>query len=298
MTSCCKTKTTNNDEDRDCASLARNALFPKRMHRDAADGSHFPALLQLDLLRDTFLTKKANATGSYLGAPSISSVFPRHVVVVRNLADGGTQWNGEPDFENAANTAFQVVPDALSVQCTSNCSQLFPDAAKTQRAFRRPVAAGTSTSGDAQEAAQEIILCTDRILKADSRDAQYKGFAKELPPKSFQAVEEVLAHQLVQVRHEQECVKPTTVETASRVEVEAAKAAECYFSRHAYDEKMQIKKGSRLQTGYSYLPGFVQHWSMSKCLSAVAKEHLVQQSNPEWSKQDISKAVAAALKEQ
>lgn len=268
---------TATDQDRDCAALAKAALFPKRMHRDVAHASHFPALLQLDLLRDKYLS---------LSNASVSSVFPRHVVVVRNLADGGIQWNGEPDFADAANVSFGVVPDQLSVRCTSNCSQyLTGPYGKTQRAFRRK----------AVEGGEEIVLCSDRILQSDIRDSKYKGVAKDLPPKSLQAVEEVLAHQLVQVRHEQGG-KSSSNQTLAQTELEAAQAAECYFSRHVYDERKQIKKGIRLQTGYSWLPSFVQSWSMSKCLSAVAVEHLVAQKS--MTKADAQRAVEAAMKAQ
>lgn len=241
------------DQDRDCANLARAALFPKRMHRDVADTSHFPALLQLDLLRSQTL--------STTHAASISSVFPRHVVVVRNLADGGTQWNGEPDLETGKEIKFQILPDRLSVICSSSvCKELnLNNDDKSLRAFRRVTAAGE----------EEIVLCSDRI-------------------QSYQAVEEVLAHQLVQVRLQDDKNK-------AQVELQAAKAAECYFSRHSYDGKAQVKKGSRLQTGYSWLPVFIQTWSMNKCLSVVAMEHLVTQKQFQ-TKDEAQKAVQESLK--
>jgi Peptidase M76 family len=257
------------DQDRECANLARAALFPKRMHRDVADASHFPALLQLDLLRNQILSTTPSA--------SISSVFPRHVVVVRNLADGGTQWNGEPDLETG--NKFHILPDRLSVTCSSSiCNEFLTGSNKSQRAFRR-----VAPSGE-----EEIVLCSDRILKSDSNDKRYQGVAKELPPQSYQAVEEVLAHQLVQVRHQDDTNK-------AQVELQAAKAAECYFSRHSYDGKAQVKKGSRLQTGYSLLPGYIQSWSMKKCLSAVAMEHLVAQKQFQ-TRDEAQKAVQEAWK--
>lgn len=262
------------DQDRTCASLARAALFPKRMHRDAADSSHFPALLQLDIVRDKFLSSWPNA--------SVSSVFPRHVVVVRNLADGGIQWNGEPDLEKNE-VSFAVIPDHLSVTCSSQCDPAFQG-----RAYRRTATTGTK---------QEIVLCSDRILQKDSKDPKYKGVAKELPPKSLQAVEEVLAHHLVQVG-QQKANQNCGVQEQAKIELQAAKAAECYFSQHTYEDRPQIKKGSRLQTGYSYLPSFLKTWSMNKCLAAVAKDYLVQQQQQSVSPQDAQKAVEEALKQQ
>jgi hypothetical protein len=260
------------DQDRVCAAFAKAALFPKRMHRDVAHAAHFPALLQLDLLRDKFLSDTA-----------VSSVFPRHVVVVRNLADDTIQWNGEPDMEGAGGNKFDVIPGHVSVTCHSNaCDALKLD--KKQRAFVRASSSSSSSGG------KEIVLCSDRILQSDHKDTKYKGVAKELPPKTMQAVEEVLAHELVKVRNE----VATDQKTPAAVELEAAKAAECYFSRHTYDETHQIKKGTRLQTGYSWLPGAIKTWSMNKCLEAVAMENLVRRS---MSKQDASAAVKAAMKE-
>lgn len=272
---------TSTDQDQVCASLARSSLFPKRMHRDAADDSHFPALLQLDLLRHSCLQSLANA--------SISSVFPRHVVVVRNLSDGGTQWNGEPDFSDAQSVSFSVIPEVVSVRCTSDCDRFL--SSKSQRAFVQRQSGGRSPE------AREIVLCSDRILQRDSADAKYHGVAKELPPKSYQAVEEVLAHALVQVRQQQQQKSSSEKQqhTAADTEVQAAKAAECYFSRHTYDGTKQTKKGSRLQTGYAFFPTSLQGWSMSKCLSAVATEQLVAQSMSQY---DAKEAVQAAMKHQ
>ena len=267
------------EQDRDCSSLARAALFPNRMHRDAADGSHFPALLQLDLLRSVCLQSLPNTTPF--------TIFPRHVLVVRDLATGGTQWNGEPDFKDASSSSFSVIPGHLSVLCTSECNKLL-SLPKNQRAFQKPTT-GSET---------EIVLCSDRILKSDNQNTKYKGVAKELPPKSFQAVEEVLAHELVKVRRRQhEEHDGNNLAAAASTEVEAAKAAECYFSRHTYDGKKQIKKGSRLQTGYSMLPPFAQGWSKSKCLSAVATEHLLAIQS-DLVKNDVKQAVLAAMKHQ
>ena len=266
------------EQDRDCSSLARAALFPKRMHRDAADDSHFPALLQLDLLRSLCLESLPNATPF--------TIFPRHVLVVRDLATGGTQWNGEPNFKDATSSSFPVIPGHLSVRCTSECNKLL-SLPKNQRAFQEP-ANGSET---------EIVLCSDRILKSDCQSIKYKGVAKELPPKSFQAVEEVLAHELVKVRRQQEVHDGTNLAIAASTEVEAAKAAECYFSRHTYDNKKQIKKGSRLQTGYSMLPSFIQGWSKSKCISAVATEQLVALQS-DLAQNDAKQAVRTAMKHQ
>lgn len=259
------------EKDRTCAEFARAALFPRRMHRDVAHASHFPALLQLDLLREKFLTNL-----------SVSSVFPRHVVVVRNLSADQMEWNGVPDM-NEREAKFEVIPNHLSVRCTSECDRILMN--KRMRSF---------IGVDTENGGKEIVLCSERVLKSDYNSAKYKGVAKELPPKSLSAVEEVLAHQLVRIKHAQDNNLQELLPSAS-VELEAAKAAECYYSRHTYDEKLMSKKGSRLQLGYSWLPGSLQHWSMNRCLKAVSREHLVAQS---MKKQDANKAVQEAMKHQ
>lgn len=263
------------ENDRTCAEFARAALFPRRMHRDVASANHFPALLQLDLLRDKFLTNMA-----------VSSVFPRHVVVVRNLSsDGAIEWNGVPDM-NEREAKFEVIPDQLNVRCTSECHKILTD--KKQRAF---IAKSVDGKGS------DIVLCSDRVLQSDYASAKYKGVAKELPPKSLQSVEETLAHQLVQVRHaiDGNTNNNAPIAEKAEIELEAARAAECYFSRHTYDEHKMVKKGTRLQTGYSWLPAGIQSWSMDKCLYAVSVENLVAQS---IKKQEAAKAVQEAMKHQ
>lgn len=228
---------TNTTQDRVCASLARSALFPKRIHRDVANVKHFPALLQLDLLRDSVLASDPGA--------SISSVFPRHVVVVRNLADGSTQWNGQPDFfRTPSSVSFPVIPNKVSVRCTSNCNEYLSN--RSQLSFRH---------------GQDLVLCSDRILKSDAKEMENRDIVRQLPEKSLQAVEEVLARELVLLRHEYK------QSSGSRADKEAALAAECYFSRHEYDGKTKIRRGSHLQPGYSLLPSFLQNWCLNRCLS-------------------------------
>ena len=268
--------TTATDLDRECASIARAALFPERMHRDSGDTSHFPALLQLDMLRESVLENAPHA--------SISALFPRHVVVVRNLADEGIQWNGKPDYDDPSNVSFTVVPDVLSVRCTSNCGDFAED--KSLRGFRRTFSRG-----------QEILLCSDRVMNRDHTDAKYRGVAKDLPPKSFQTVEEVLSHHLVHIRHDQVAGKGNRDGGLSAdVDVEAVRAGECYFSRHDYDGNTQTKRGSRLQIGYSWLPSVAQNWSMGRCISNAALRSLLSRK-PSLPKREAQQAVADALRE-
>jgi hypothetical protein len=306
-------KNTVTEEDLRCAEFARAALFPKRMHRDVAHANHFPALVQLDLLRDY-----------YLPHSTVSAIFPRHVVVVPNVvlaaADNGSskiQWNGVPDIDTAT-ASFNVIPGKISVRCTSGCSTLLNHA--TQRAFveRRHQHHhhhhNHKNPNDIKDEEEiQIVLCTDRILKKDHLHPNYTGVAKELPPNTMQAVEEVLAHQLavkVQQNTKRTVAQPTSdngydpdpIITAATIQLLASQVSECYFSRHAaYNDNnsggsggggdtstkkqqhppQQIKQGSRLPMGYSWLPsiGGWNEWALQRCTIAVATEQLQYSSS-------------------
>jgi hypothetical protein len=328
------TTSTVTDKDLRCAEFARAALFPKRMHRNVAHANHFPALVQLDLLRDYYLPQS-----------TVSAIFPRHVVVVPNVlaVDDGSpktiQWNGAPDIDTST-ASFDVIPGKISVRCTSDCSKLLNHA--TQRAFveTHPTPLHyhhhnhfhnhnnpNNDVDDKEEEEIQIVLCTDRILQKDHLDQNYTGVAKELPPKTMQAVEEVLAHELaVKVQQKTRRVtQPSSDDdhnddhmiTAATIQLMASQVAECYFSRHAAyndntntgggggrrgetsDKKQhppqQIKQGSRLPMGYSWLPttGGWKDWAMQRCRTAVATEQLQYSSSVLTFPPAISAAAAA-----
>lgn len=244
------------EKDADCAAFARAALFPKRMHRDVDHANYnFPALLQLDRLRQSLFSSTAT-----------SVLFPRHVAVVQQ--NGKVQWNGQPDI---IEDSFEVIPDKLSVRCTSECNRLFGNKLQ-QRAFVSPDK-------------KEIVLCSDRLLQKDYKDARYEGVAKELPPNSFKAIEEALAHALVQVQHEKE-------DDVAVTELQAAAAAECYFSSQKYNGKTLVKKGSGLMLGYSFLPASLKSRLYKKCLLNVAAQHVMYAG---MTQSDAEKAVQAAM---
>jgi hypothetical protein len=264
--------TSTTEKDRDCATFARAALFPGRMHRDVAHANHFPALNVLDRYR-----RQMNERSGGTIAPS--SLFPRRVVVVRDLAnpDGPVQWNGQPDID-ASDASFEVIPRVLLVRCTSDCNKLTED---YKRAFTQ------KRIGEEGQERSEIILCTDRILQNDYKEPLSSTVAKELPARSLAAVEEVLAHELVKLAHAGD-------KDITKIEVAAAKAAECYYSRHKYDDKMQVKRGSGLPLGFSLMPGVIQSWAKSSCVITNATKNLQQET--ELSKAEAQAAVQEALK--
>lgn len=249
------TNSTTTPQDRDCAVFARAALFPSRLHRDVTHGGHFPALLALDRLR----AKLQDTAASYL--------FPRHVVVVRNLADETIQWNGQPDLHEDA--SFEVIPNKLSVRCAEKHYQCQNN--QNHRSFLQEVAQSDGRT------ITEIVLCSNRILQKDYVPNQLENMIMHdrLPIRSLHSVEETLAHELVKV--EDGASPGVNNHDAASIEVRAAQAAECYYSRHPdQKQRMQVRKGSRLQKGYSYLPSRLQSWAMDKCVAEVSMEHLLR----------------------
>jgi hypothetical protein len=264
--------TFSTEKDRDCATFARAALFPDRMHRDVAHTNHFPALNVLDRYRRQIDERSG-------GTIAPSSLFPRRVVVVRDLSnpDGPVQWNGQPDID-ASDASFEVIPRILTIRCTSDCHKLTE---VYKRAFTQ------KSVGEEGQERTEIILCTDRILQNDYKEPLSSTVAKELPAQSFAAVEEVLAHELVKLTYAGD-------KDIAKIEVEAAKAAECYYSRHKYDDKMQIKRGSGLPRGFSLFPGTLQSWTKSSCVITHATKNLQQETG--LGKAEAREAIQEVLK--
>jgi len=261
-------------EDRDCATFAREALFPHQMHRDAAHPHHFPALAALDRFRQRLLLQSTHP----------SSLFPRGVLLVRNLADEShLQWNGTPDIDQS-NASFDVIPNVLRVRCTSECSKLTSQLKQTALVEQQEKDGETAV----------IVLCTDRLLQSDYKEPLDAAVAKELPSQTYQVIEEAVAHQVAKVgacRDKQQ--------NAAALEVEAAKAAECYYSRHLYDKQTQVKRGSGLPLGFSKLPDFWQSSIRRNCLVSVATDHLLMQQagNEQMSRREAHDAVREAMME-
>jgi hypothetical protein len=296
MASKATTKTkTEQQHDHDCARLAREALFPSRLHRDVTHPYNFPALLVLDRYRQELLRSLDQQM-------TFSKLFPRHVVVVRNLVnENDIQWNGQPDINTTqqGDASFEVVPNRLTVRCTSECDQLLQN--RLQRAL-------VQRKGKNEH---EIVVCSDRVLQSDYYNQQKHSLDSSsvssianstdlLAPRSLAAVEEVLAHALVVVEQQQQ-QQASGSKNAAFMQVQAAQAAECYYSRHELDKHhRQVKRGSQLGfTGFSLLPQGIQHWMQRWCMQRVATEHLlVENENGAISRSEAQKAVQEAMKRQ
>ena len=251
--------------DRNCAALARAALFPLRVSRDGHRPTLFPALEALTKLRVESMVSNPNV--------SHANFFPQRVIVVRpvagNYAPDELQWNGQPDIDDATAT-FDVVPRMISVKCMEcNGMTLPPNVPKDAKSFVRPSQTGHTRQerGEGSEKKREIVLCTNRLLQKDYDEDKVRKL--EFPQKSLAAVEEVLAREVTKLRDSLKVDRGELQEgSVSRAhsEVVAALAAECYFNRHG----KEVKRGSQLQTGHSMLPAPLQHWARNRCVRSVA----------------------------
>ena len=251
--------------DRNCAALARAALFPLRVSRDGHRPTLFPALEALTKLR----------VESMVSNPDVShaNFFPQRVIVVRpvagNFAPDELQWNGQPDIDDATAT-FVVVPRMISVKCMGcNGMTLSPNVPKDAKSYVRPSLTGHTRQerGEGSEKKREIVLCTNRLLQRDYDEDKVRKL--EFPQKSLAAVEEVLAREVTKMRDSLKVDRGELQEgsiSRAHSEVVAALAAECYFNRHG----KEVKRGSQLQTGHSMLPAPLQHWARNRCVRSVA----------------------------
>jgi len=252
-------------KDRNCATLARAALFPLRVSRDGHRPTLFPALEALTKLR--FESMVANPDVSH------ANFFPQRVIVVRpvagNYAPDELQWNGQPDIDDATAT-FDVVPRMISVRCMECSSMTLPsNVPQNSKSFVRPLQSGLTRQerGEGSEKKREIVLCTNRLLKKDYDEDKIKK--QEFPQKSLAAVEEALAREITKMTDKLKVdrgeIQGGSISKAHS-EVVAAFAAECYFNRHG----KEVKKGSQMQAGYSVLPPPLQHWARNRCVRSVA----------------------------
>lgn len=254
--------------DRDCAALARAALFPLQINRDGSHRTIFPALEALDKIRDDLIRQFPDRAES--------SFFPRRVVLVKSVGlnpnamvhNGQWQWNGQPDLEES-NASLEVIPQRLSVKCL-DCSKLTEQLKANTTAFLR-TKEHQYYGQDQPTHETELVLCSNKLLKKDYNPTKMIDFDFP-PPKSMHAVEEALAHQLSKVRDLQDPSSDgNSTESQSlscqqlvNSELRAAKASECYFQSKG---RKEIYKGSQLPVGYSFMP--FKGWQLQKCLQNV-----------------------------
>jgi hypothetical protein len=216
-----------------------------------------PALAALDLVRQDVIRRHS--------VTSFSKLFPRHVIVVP-APDGSMQWNGQPDI---VDSTVEVIPNRLSVKCMQCSDDIKKGVKSFIRAKKDDKFASTSSH-------PEIVLCTNRLLQSDyneSKDPTLLKQRRDLPPRSYAAVEESLAHEITKVRVDQSDHRSPTdspCERLAKAEVQAAWAAECFFQKQG----KEVHRGSVLRPapGFSFLPGSLQQNFQNRCVRAVAAE--------------------------
>lgn len=234
--------------DRACAVLARAALFPISVDWSGKHHAIRPALHMLDLIRSDVVAAE--------GTP-YSKLFPRKVIVVPS-SSGGMQWNGQPEIMG---TSVEVIPDKLKVSC-KHCAKEKPG-----------VIAFTESKRHIGNVYEEIVLCTDRLLKSDYdkvADPTLLEQRRDLPPRSLRVVEETLAHQLTKLREERTIPREPAMSDCERLallEIHAARMAECLYRR----DGGEVFKGSALRPlGFSLLPRSLQGNFRNRCVRSVA----------------------------
>lgn len=237
--------------DQECAFLARDLLFPLKIQRDGSHPTLFPAAEALARLRE--VVWQGN------GGPS-SAFFPRGVLTVHDVTTGELKWNGQPDMSKSTTPAtVPLIPHLLSV---------------------RACVCGGSSHDDKEEAyvvrkqgnEREIILCRDKLIKKQSTTSV----------QSRVAVETALARQLTLVA--QEFLHHTNDDCAARAmaQVQAARAAECYYSAVRQAKQAEVKRGPALgHVGFSLYPASVRQMLQNRCLRAVAARYTVCETNRE-----------------
>jgi len=270
--------------DRDCAALARAALFPLRVSRDGHRPTLFPALESLTKLRVDAMVANPNL--------SHANFFPRRVVVVRpvagNFAADELQWNGQPDIDDAS-ASFAVVPRMIYVKCMECTRMGMPNGVRPDaQSYVREKAGGLTRQerGEGSEKSREIVLCTNRLLKSDYDEDKIKKL--EFPQKSMASVEEALAREIAKMREMLKADRGESITaSAAHTEVMTALAAECYFNKHG----KEVKKGSQLMNGYSMLPAPLQHWARNRCVRVVGRNIGREVDDVENSKGVVDKAM-------
>ena len=258
--------------DNDVAQMARQALFPKKINRDGTHSTIFPAVQALTRLREGMMERNRNL--------ALSSIFPRRVVVVKEIGQDTLTSNGQPDIDER-DASFQVIPDMLSVKCME-CDSIIP---KQVQAYL--------LSGETEKE-QEIVLCSNRLVKSDYKPSTTESSSfLDIPPRSYAAVEEALAHQVtlvanqLQHQHDHSSQRNLSCTEMAASELKAARAAECFYET----SETKVKRGSCLPTGYSMLPTFLQTKLMNRCLRTVATRAVAEQFGAEKGNECVDQAM-------
>eukprot|EP00529_Nitzschia_sp_RCC80_P029985 CAMPEP_0113462184 /NCGR_PEP_ID=MMETSP0014_2-20120614/11946_1 /TAXON_ID=2857 /ORGANISM="Nitzschia sp." /LENGTH=307 /DNA_ID=CAMNT_0000354009 /DNA_START=36 /DNA_END=959 /DNA_ORIENTATION=+ /assembly_acc=CAM_ASM_000159 len=293
---------TTQKDDKACAILAREALFPLKL--DWNKGQHVsihPALDVLEQLRKNLVAVRDTP---------FSNLFPRHVMLVPVPGTAGRemQWNGQPDV-NEDNT-IEVVPNVLTVRC-KQCP--IEDVKAGVKAY-------LSNSSNSYSNTLELNVCSNAVLQKD-----YEKFARrenaetlleqrrDLPTRSLQTIEETLAHELAKLQVNtdvddferpllQQIPRPQgkdggfleldDCQPYAQLELLASHAAECMYEKRG----TEVRKGSNLRpsVGFSLLPTRTQQDYISRCAQEVTIHNLSRLYREKEAKQCVKDAVAAS----
>jgi len=258
--------------DSDVAQMARQALFPKKINRDGTHSTILPAVQALTRLREGAMTTNPNL--------AISSIFPKGVVVVKEIGLGTLTSNGQPDIDEK-DASFQVIPGMLSVKCME-CDNVIP----------KHVQAYLSSGNDKVQ--KMIILCSNRLVKSDYKPSTTESSSfLDIPPRSYIAIEEALAHQVTLVANQMEhnnnnsSARKVSCTEMAACELKAARAAECFYEK----SETEVRRGSCLPLGYSLLPTFLQTNLMNRCIRSVATRAVAEQFGTEEGKQCVDQVM-------
>eukprot|EP00977_Amphora_coffeiformis_P017868 scaffold5999_cov149-Amphora_coffeaeformis.AAC.5 len=265
-------------KDLDCASLARDALFPLKIQRE--DGGHhatqFPASVALGKVRIDAMKNNPYR--------SPSSFFPAGMAVVHDVETDELQLNGQP-YVDETDASLQAIPNLLRVRCQP-CGRNANYDYFVEK-YRLPKVRDEKISKDARE----IVLCTDRVMKSDYMPQNAKSSSLTLPsdeaPRSLVAVETALAHAVTKIGSEVERERkgrgaptdvPVTCRELAAMELQAAAAAECFYTQTtntgSEGAKTLVKRGPALgHAGFSVLyPIAVREMLRDRCMKAVATQ--------------------------
>lgn len=263
--------TSPTQRDQDCAFLAREALFPLKIQRDGSHPTQFPAAEAVAKVRDAAMVRHADRASS--------SFFPRGIVVVHDVSTGELQWNGQPNIDTAAGgTQVPVIPGLLSIRACI-CGD-------KNKKLRGKDDAYIQRKPDSEE--HEIVLCSDRLLKKDYTRAK---LLPDETPQSLLAIETALAHHVTVAGAEITRNEPLSCAVLAEQQVQAARAAECYYSavksmrgrpstststsRHS-SSSSEVKRGPSLgHPGFSWYPASIRQALQDRCVRAVAMTRTV-----------------------
>ena len=289
-------------DDKACAILAREALFPMKL--DWNKGQHVsihPALDVLEQLRKDLVAVRDMP---------FSNLFPRHVMLVPvpGTSAREMQWNGQPDV--GEDNTVEVLPNVLTVKC-QQCP--IEDVKAGVKAY-------LSQSSNSYSNTLELNVCSNAVLQKDYRKFARRENAetlleqrRDLPTQSLQTIEETLAHELAKLQINtdvddferpllQKIPRPQSKDGGAlalddcqpyaKLELLASRAAECMYERRG----SEVRKGSNLRpsVGFSLLPTRTQQQYISRCAQEVTIHNLSQLYGKEGAKQCVKDAVAAS----